>query len=429
MPNDTETVDTESVEDIESDGAGRVAKPAPSAGQESPPIPDVPKSRVSLAISLVVLLVAIITSVLWWIHADAYETTDDAQVDAHLSAISSRVAGTVTAVYVEENQFVRVGEPIAELDPRDYQNALDQAQSQLTQAEAQVRATNPNVPITETSNRATVSSSEADLASAEAAVMAAERDYEATEADLRQAEANNAKAQADVARYQPLVAKDEVPREQYDQIVATAKAQAAVVDSRRASAAAARKTVDQRTAGLTQTRIRLGEATQNAPLQLAIRQADIVTRQASAKTSETQVERARLDLSYTKIFAPVAGVISRRTVEVGQRVNAGQQMVQIAQIGDLWVTANFKETQLRRMRPGERVTIHVDAFNEDLNGHVESLPASTGAITSLLPPENATGNYVKVVQRLPVRIRFAPNQFGLDRLRPGMSVDPKVWVK
>src|SRR5580658_8773323 len=241
MPNDTETVDTESVEDIESDGAGRVAKPAPSAGQESPPIPDVPKSRVSLAISLIVLLVAIITSVLWWIHADAYETTDDAQVDAHLSAISSRVAGTVTAVYVEENQFVRVGEPIAELDPRDYQNALDQAQSQLTQAEAQVRATNPNVPITETSNRATVSSSEADLASAEAAVMAAERDYEATEADLRQAEANNAKAQADVARYQPLVAKDEVPREQYDQVVANAKAQAALVDSRRASAAAARK--------------------------------------------------------------------------------------------------------------------------------------------------------------------------------------------
>ena len=154
-----------------------------------------------------------------------------------------------------------------------------------------------------------------------------------------------------------------------------------------------------------------------------------MTRQASVKTSATQVERARLDLSYTKIVAPVSGIVSRRTVEVGQRVNAGQQMVQIAQTGDLWVTANFKETQLRRMRPGQRATIHVDAFNVDLKGRVESLPASTGSITSLLPPENATGNYVKVIQRLPVRIRFEPNQSDLDRLRPGMSVDPKVWVE
>jgi membrane fusion protein (multidrug efflux system) len=211
--------------------------------------------------------------------------------------------------------------------------------------------------------------------------------------------------------------------------VATAKAQAAVVDSRRAAAAAAQKTVDQRNASLTQTRARVAEARDNAPLQLAIRKADIVTRQASVNTSETQVARARLDLSYTKITAPVSGIVSRRTVEVGQHVNAGQQMVQIAQIGDLWVTANFKETQLRRMRPGQRVTIHVDAFKEDLDGHVESLPASTGAITSLLPPENATGNYVKVIQRLPVRIRFEPHQSGLDRLRPGMSVDPRVWVE
>ena len=174
---------------------------------------------------------------------------------------------------------------------------------------------------------------------------------------------------------------------------------------------------------------RLTEAKANAPLQLAIRRADIVTRQAGVTTAATQVERAQLDLSYTKIVAPVSGIVSRRTVEVGQHVNAGQQMVQIAQIGDMWVTANFKETQLRRMRPGQRVTIHVDAFAQDLDGHLESLPASTGAITSLLPPENATGNYVKVIQRLPVRIRFQPGQSGLDRLRPGMSVDPKVWVE
>ena len=422
MPDDTKVADD--VKRTGADGSGKLPDNATSTPERK-----IRRSPRRLIIFLLVLAIIVAAGAAWWIHSEAYETTDDAQVNAHLSAISSRVAGTVTAVYVEENQFVQVGQPIADLDPRDYQNALDEAQSQLLQAEAQVQAINPNVPITETSNRASVSSTEADLATAEAALAAVERDYEAAQADLRQAEANSAKAQSDVARYQPLVAKDEVPREQYDQVVATAKAQAALVDSRRASAAAARKTVDQRTAMLNQTKVHLAEVRDNAPLQLAIRRADIVTRQASVKTFETQVARAKLDLSYTKITTPVSGIVSRRTVEVGQHVNAGQQMVQIAQISDMWVTANFKETQLRRMRTGQHVTIHVDAFNEDLNGHVDSLPASTGAITSLLPPENATGNYVKVIQRMPVRIRFEPHQPALARLRPGMSVDPTVWVK
>lgn len=420
---------TDVIEDDKRTGEDRAAASAPPGAETTLAAPKRRSSFLRIAIILLVVAVAAKLAVSWWIDSSKYESTDDAQVSTHLSAISSRVAGTVTAVYVEENQFIKAGQLIAELDPRDYQNALDQARSQMLQTEAQVRAIDPNVPITETSNRATVSSAEADLANSEAGVSAAERDYEAAQADLRQAEANAAKAEADVARYQPLVAKDEVPREQYEQVLATAKAQAALVDSRRASAEAARKTVDQRNAVLTQTQVRLQEASENAPRQVAIRRADIVTRQASVRTSETQVTRAQLDLSYTKIFAPVSGIVSRRTVEVGQRVNAGQQMVQIAQIEDLWVTANFKETQLRHMRPGQHVTIHVDAFKDDLNGHVESMPASTGAIISLLPPENATGNFVKVVQRLPVRIRFEPNQAGLDRLRPGMSVDPKVRVE
>jgi membrane fusion protein, multidrug efflux system len=386
------------------------------------------RSRLRLVFVLMVLAAVAGGATMWWIHSNTYENTDDAQVNAHLSALSSRVPGTVTAVYVEENQFVKVGQLIAELDPQDFRNALDQARSQLVQSQAQVRAIDPNVPITQTSNEAAISSAEADLANSEASVAAAERDYEAAQADLRQAEANAAHAESDVARYRPLVAKDEVPRQQFDQVVATAKAQAAQVDSRRASAEAARKVVDQRKAVLRQTQVRLRESRDNAPRQVAIRQADIRTREATVKTTETQVERAQLDLSYTKIYSPVSGIVSRRTVEVGQHLNAGQQVVQIAQVEDLWVTANFKETQLRRMRPGQRVTIHVDAFQQELNGHVESLPAATGAITSLLPPENATGNFVKVVQRLPVRIRFEPGQPGLEQLRPGMSVDPKVWV-
>ena len=255
---------------------------------------------------------------------------------------------------------------------------------------------------------------------------AAERDLEAAEADLRQAEANAARAQADVARYQPLAAKDEIPREQFDHVQATLQAQAAVVDSRKASVASARKTVDQRKAVVTQMEVRLREARDTAPLQVAQRRADIVTHQATVKTMETQVARAALDLSYTRIYAPVSGIISRRTVEIGQHMNSGQQMVQIAQVENVWVTANFKETQLQRIHAGQKVTIHVDAFKQELNGHVDSMPAATGSISSLLPPENATGNYVKVVQRMPVRIRFEPGQEGLERLRPGMSVAPKV---
>ena len=387
------------------------------------------KSRVGLVIGLLVLAVAIGGAVYWRVQSGKYESTDDAQVSAHLSAISSRVAGTVTAVYVEENQLVKAGDPIAELDARDFENALDQARGRQSESVAQVGASNPNVPITETANQASVSGNEAEIANAQAAIAAAEDLLAGAEADLREADAKAAKAQADVARYQPLAAKDEVPRAQYDQVVATAKADAAAVDSKRAAVASARKTIDQRNAGLRQIQVKLRETQDNAPRRIALRRADIVTKQADVKISRTQVARAALDLSYTKIYAPVAGVVSRRTVEVGQRVNAGQQMVQIAQIGDLWVTANFKETQLKRINAGQRVTVYIDAFQQELKGHIESMPATTGSVNSLLPPENATGNYVKVVQRLPVRIRFEAGQAGLDRLRPGMSAEPKVWME
>ena len=356
-------------------------------------------------------------------------TNDDAQVSAHLNSVSSRIAGTVSAVYVEENQFVKAGDLIAELDQGDYKNALDQAESQMLQSQAQDRAAGPNVPITETTNRASVTGTEAEIANAMAAIATAQRDVEAAEANARESEANYAHAQAEVACYQPLAAKDEVPRVQFDQVVANAKALAAQVESKRAMAAASRKIVDQRRAVLSQLQVRLSEAKEAAPQYLALRKADIASRQASVKVNATQVQKAKLDLNYTKITAPVAGIISRRTVEVGQHVNAGQQMAQIAQTGDLWVTPNFKETQLKSIRPGQKVTIHIDAYNQDWNGHVESLPASTGSVVSLLPPENATGNFVKTIQRLPVRIRFEPGQAGLDTLRPGMSAEPSVQVQ
>jgi membrane fusion protein (multidrug efflux system) len=362
-------------------------------------------------------------------YLHTFESTDDAQVDGHINAVTTRMDGTLARIYVEDNQMVRAGQLLADIDPRDFQVAVEQARAALAQAQAQVRAEDPNIPIIETSNLTSVSNAEADVLNAQAAILAAERDYEAAIARVREAEANNARAQADAARYKMLVNKDEVSRQEYDQASAAAQAAAAMVESSRASAAAAEKVVDQRRAQLAQAQSRLAEANANGPRQLLIRRANVAVRRTGVAAAKAALDRALLDLSYCKIFAPVSGIVISKGVEAGQRLSAGQRLLSLVQVDDLWVTANFKETQLRRMRPQQRVTIKVDAFRQTFEGYVESMPGATGAKTSLLPPENATGNYVKVVQRLPVRIRFQPGQPGLDRLRPGMSVEPQVWLR
>jgi membrane fusion protein, multidrug efflux system len=365
----------------------------------------------------------------FWLYSRTYESTDDAQVDGHLNGITSRIDGDVKAVHVEENQSVQAGDLLVELDPRDFQVAVEQAQAQLLKAQAGVRAENPNLPITQSTSETSVSTSKSEVANAEAALAAAERDQLAAESRVLEVEANNNKAQADVARYKSLVDKNEVSRADYDQVAGQAKAFAASVDSARASAQAAQKVVEQRRAQLDQAHSRMEWARVNAPNQVAISMANLQSKQAEVQAMKALLDRAQLDLSYCKIIAPVAGVVSKRTVEAGEHVSKGQRLVTLADLGDLWVTANFKESQLKQMHAGQAVTISVDAFDQDFDGSVESMPGSTGSITSLLPPENASGNYVKVVQRLPVRIRFKQGQQGLDRLRPGMSVVPKVWLK
>jgi membrane fusion protein (multidrug efflux system) len=365
----------------------------------------------------------------FWLHSRTYETTDDAQVDGHLNGVTARIDDVVKAVYVEENQSVKAGDVLVELDPRGYEVAVEQAQAQLMKAQADERAENPNLPITQSTSQTSVSTSKSEVATAEAATAAAEGEQSAAQSRLLEAEANNGKAQADVARYKALVDKNEVSRSDYDQIVANAKALAASVDSARASAQAAQKVVEQRRSQLDQARSMMESAAVNAPNQVAISRATLQSKHANVDAMKAQLDRAQLDLSYCKIVAPVSGVVSKRTAEVGEQVSKGERLVTVSDLGDLWVTANFKESQLREMHPGQAVKISVDAFDQDFDGTVEAMPGSTGSITSLLPPENATGNYVKVVQRLPVRIRFKPGQQGLDRLRPGMSVVPKVWLK
>jgi membrane fusion protein (multidrug efflux system) len=386
-------------------------------------------SRRPLLVTLIVGLIAVVGGFLFWRHSQLYESTDDAQVDGHLVGIESRIAGTVTAVNFDANQSVSQGQVMAEIDPRDYQVALEESQASLAQANADIQVQHPNIPITETSSATTIATGEAELQNARAAVAGAERDLAAAEARLREAEANNTKAQADVARYRALVDKDEVPREQYDSVIAQAKALQAQVDFARASAEAAQQTVGQRRAQQAEAESRYELADRNAPRQVAVSRATLVSKQAAAEVARAHMDRALLDLSYTRILAPASGVIGRRNVEVGNTVQAGQELFSLTRLDDLWVTANFKETQLRRMHPGLRVDIKADVLDETLRGYVESMPGATGSVLSLLPPENATGNYVKVVQRLPVRIRFEPNQKAVERLRPGMSVEPKVWLQ
>jgi membrane fusion protein (multidrug efflux system) len=316
-----------------------------------------------------------------------------------------------------------------DLDPRDYEVALAEARANLAQAEAGVRAQTPNVPITQTTQETSVATANLAVESAAANVAAAEQTYRSSLADLAQSEANAANATAEEERYRPLVAKQEVSREVYDQRATEARSLSAVVQSRRATADAALKSVTQAQASLAQARRRAEEALHNLPRQIAIQHATLGTREANLKAAKAQVDQALLNLSYCKISAPADGIVGDKSVQAGTQVSPGQEMLAVTQTDDIWVTANFKETQIRNMRPGQSVTIYVDALSQDFEGFVEALPGATGATYSLLPPENATGNYVKVVQRLPVRIRFKTGQAHEERLRPGMSVEPKVWVK
>ncbi|MBV8069214.1 MAG: HlyD family secretion protein [Acidobacteriaceae bacterium] len=412
--------------------AGTESQPTvrqPASTVQNPVVPEAPKGRRrAFTIFFIVLAILAAGGAAYWLYGSQFEDTDDAEVDAHLNPISARIDGTIIRVYVEDNQSVKVGDPLVDLDPRDYQVSLDQALAQLNQARSMVVAQRPNVPITQVENTTNISGAEADVANAQAALGAAIHDQASAQAKLVESQANAAKADSDLQRYKILIAKEEVSQQDYDAAVAAAKADAATVAANEAGLNSAAQTVDQRRAQLAAAQSKLTQYQRNAAAQIDIRRATVASEQANAQNAQAQVELAQLKLSYTKITAPVAGIVMKRSAEVGAHISAGQQLLTIAQINDLWVTANFKETQLRRIRPAQPVTIHVDALKQDFEGSVQNIGGSTGAVASVLPPENATGNYVKIVQRIPVRIRFKPDQPGLDRLRPGMSVEPKVRV-
>jgi membrane fusion protein (multidrug efflux system) len=379
-------------------------------------------------ILIAVAAVVLVAGLLYYLHARQFEDTDDAQIDTDISNISPRVPGTVTAVKVQENQRVAAGDVLATIDATDLEVALAQARAAVAAARAQLAAEDPNVFITANSNAAALTTASSSIASAAAGLNAADKEVAQARASLVAAQAANRNAQLELQRGQRLFEHQALPKADLERLQSAAQGAAAQEEVAVQAVASAQARADQQRAQVSATRSRFTEVQKNAPREVETRQAMVVSRQANLELAQAQQRQAQLNLDYAQIRTPVAGIVARKLVSLGDRVVPGQQIVAVVQNQAAWVTANYRETQLRRMIVGQPASLHVDALDRDFSGKVESLGAATGSRLSVLPPENASGNYVKVVQRIPVRIGFDPQQPGLELLRPGMSVESKVRV-
>lgn len=377
-----------------------------------------------IVISAVVLLVA---GLLLWHHLSGYESTDDAQADVHLYPVSARISGYVVKVNVNDNQWVEKGDELVEIDPTDYEVALAQAQANLANAEATARSLNITVPITSVNSTSQLQFTASGVEDAHAAVKAAEQQLAAAHQQVEAAVANDVKAQDDLRRYKLLVEKREVSQQIYEQALAAAKSSTANVAGAQASESAAQQFVQQAQSRVTQATANHQYA-QTGPQQVSSTRERVQAAIADVQQKRALLQQAELNLQYTKIVAPVSGEVNK-TVVVGLNVDPGQQMLTIVPLDEIWVTANFKETQLKHMQVGQKAEIQVDSSGRTLHGHVDSIAGATGPLFSLLPPENATGNYVKIVQRVPVKIVLEPGENRDRRLRPGMNVVPDVYLR
>jgi membrane fusion protein (multidrug efflux system) len=384
------------------------------------------KNKKIILVVFVVLLIA--GGSLYWWRSTFWESTDDAQIDGHINPISARVGGHVARLNFTDYQYVKAGTLLVEIDPTDYRVAVERARARYADALASAEAARISVPINSVNTRTRIMSAVANVSNARAGVSVAEKQLDAAQARLREAEANDVKAQADLARYRPLVERDVISRQQYDHTVAAAGTAAATVDAAKAQVTASMEEVHQAKGRLRQAEADL-ESARTGPQQVSVTRSRADSADADAKRYKAALDQAELNLRYTRVIAPVSGVVGKRTVEVGQNVEPGQVLLSIVPLDDIWVTANFKETQLGLMRPGQKAKISVDTYGRTYDGHVDSIAGASGARFSLFPPENATGNYVKVVQRIPVKIVFEKGQDPEHILRPGMSVVPSVRVK
>ena len=384
------------------------------------------KRRRNLLI-LAIVAVVIVGGLFLWRYLSSYESTDDAQADVHLYPVSARISGYVVRVNVNDNQWVNKGDILVEIDPTDYQVALAQAQANLANAEATARSLNITVPITSVNTTSQLQFTASGVEDARAGVSAAQKQLAAAHEQVEAAEANDVKAQDDLRRYKQLVDRREVSQQIYDQALAAAKSSTANVAAAQASESAAQQFVQQAQSRLTQATAN-HEYAQTGPQQVSSTRARVQAAIADVQQKRALVQQAELNLQYTKIIAPVNGEVNKSVVE-GLNVEPGQQLLTVVPLDEIWVTANFKETQLRHMQVGQKAEIHVDSSGKTLQGRVDSIAGATGPLFSLLPPENATGNYVKIVQRVPVKIVLEPGENRDRRLRPGMNVVPDVHLR
>jgi membrane fusion protein, multidrug efflux system len=406
------------------------AKEEPSRPADRTPKPIVrrsPKRRRNIVILAVAIVVVVFAGVFLWRYLSSYESTDDAQADVHLYPVSARVSGYVVRVNVDDNQWVEKGTVLVEIDPKDYEVAVAQAEANLANAEATAQSLNITVPITTVNTSSQLRFAASGIQDANAGVAAAEKQLTAAHAQLESAEASNMRAQDDLHRYKLLVDKREVSKQVYDQALATAKSSAASVAAAAANESAAQEFIDQTRSRLAQA-VANHQAAETGPQQVSSTRARVRALIADVDQKRALLEQAQLNLQYTKIIAPVTGEVNKKVV-VGMNVQEGQQLLTVVPLDEVWVTANFKETQLKHMKVGQKADVHIDATGQTLKGHVDSIAGATGPLFSLLPPENATGNYVKIVQRIPVKIVLEQNENRDRVLRPGMNVVPDVYLQ
>jgi len=357
--------------------------------------------------------------------------------------IASKVYGTVADVLIHDNESVRTGQVLVRIDPRDYQARVDQAKAALALAEAHARGADVGVPLTRETTDSTTSGADAQLAAAQANYDKSRFSYEKdstsevayARANLAAQKANNERAQADLARMKPLMEKGEISEQQYDAYLAGARvadSQLSAANEKLSSAGKgaeiARESMLAAKAQVDQARAMVAQAMANHK-QISIHESDQASAEAAVAAAQADLESAELQLSYATMVAPSDGVVTRKSVEAGQIIQPGQGLFTLIPLNDIWVTANFKETQLAKVRPGQRAEIDVDMYGRTVTGYVDSIAGATGARLSLLPPENATGNYVKVVQRIPVKILLDPNSSDKAILRPGMNVEATIITK
>lgn len=421
----------------------------PSSGQLSydssaSPVEDNGRKRRIRFIVLAVLVVAAIASIPIYSYYAARESTDDAQVDGHLIPISPRINGTVLEVAVRDNEHVKAGQLLVKLDPADYDVALAQARAQLATAQANTSESSVNVPLTNITTLSQVDTSKTQVEEGRAAVNSAQQAANQAQANIGSAkamlearQADYEKAQKDLARYKDLVAKDEISKQEYDAAEAAFRATSANVEAAKANIVVAQRTFDKANADLGQAKARLQAAqvlaqqsAQSRPKQQEVSEARYKQAEAQVQQRDANVKQAELNMAYTQIKAPVDGIVSKKSAEPGMQLMAGQEIMALVPLNDVWITANFKETQLRKMHVGQKVEIEVDTYGRSrkYQGHIDSIAAAAGGKFSLLPAENATGNYVKVVQRVPVKIVLEQGQNDDQKLLPGMSVTPVVLL-